>query len=169
MDVARRLHVGEDVILEFGNGLEGVGHVLVLLDVADDLGGFGAFGEIDEVGAFEDGGDAVFDEGEVGEVDACGFPVLATRGARFEENEEWSSSLPKKGMQGGLARCSVSRYSAKFFVLPMSLRIVSRTLDVRAFTCAQVRLRRSIGAVPNADMMDVNVEKLLRARHFCRH
>ena len=79
MDVARSLHVGEDIILEFGNGLKGVGHFLVLLDVADDLGGFGAFGEVDEVGAAEDGGDAVFDEGEVGEVDACGFSVLDTR------------------------------------------------------------------------------------------
>ena len=45
--VARRLHVAEDVVLEVDDRFEGVGHVLVLLDVADDFGGFGAFGEVD--------------------------------------------------------------------------------------------------------------------------
>lgn len=31
---------------------------------------------------------------------------------------------------------------------------------------SQVRFNRSIGAVPRAEMMDVMVEKLLKARHF---
>lgn len=69
MDIARGLHVTQDVILEVADGFEGVGDVLVLLDVPDDFGGLGAFGEIDEVGAADDGGDAVFDEGQVGEID----------------------------------------------------------------------------------------------------
>jgi len=70
MHVPRRLHVAEYIILQVHYGLEGVGNVLVLLDVADDFCGLGALGEVDEVGAFYDRRDAVFDEGEVGEVDA---------------------------------------------------------------------------------------------------
>lgn len=71
MDVAGCLHVVEDVLLQLHDGLQVVGHVLVLLDVADDLGCFGVLGEVDGGGFLDDGGDAVFDEGEVGEVDAC--------------------------------------------------------------------------------------------------
>ena len=63
MDVARRLHVTEDVVLQVAYRFEGVRNVLVLLNVADDVGCFGAFGEVDEVGALDNGGDAVFDEG----------------------------------------------------------------------------------------------------------
>jgi hypothetical protein len=36
---------------------------LVLLDVADHFGGFGALGEVDEGGFFDQRGDPVFDEG----------------------------------------------------------------------------------------------------------
>ena len=61
--VACGLHVGEDVVLQLGDGLQGIRDVLVLLDVADDFGSFGALGEVDEVGLFDQGGDAVFDEG----------------------------------------------------------------------------------------------------------
>ena len=61
--IARSLHIAQNVILQVADGLQGVGHVLVLLDVTDDFGGFGALGEVDEVGAPDDGGDAVFDEG----------------------------------------------------------------------------------------------------------
>ena len=43
----------------------------MLLDVADDFGGLGSFGEVDEIRAFEHRGDSVFDEGQIGEVDAC--------------------------------------------------------------------------------------------------
>jgi hypothetical protein len=74
--------------------------------------------------------------------------------------------LPKKGIQGGLARWSVSRYSAKFLVLPISLRMLSRTPMERWLTALQVRFRRWIGAVPRAEMIDVSVEKLFNWRHF---
>ena len=70
MYVARSLHVAQDVVLKFRHGLEGVGNVLVLLNVANDFCGFGTFGEVDEVGTLDDGGDTVFNEGQVGEVDA---------------------------------------------------------------------------------------------------
>lgn len=48
----------------------------------------------------------------------------------------------------------------------MSLRIVSSTTLVRWGIWSQVRFRRAMGAVPKAEMIDVNVEKLLRLRHF---
>lgn len=70
-------------------------------------------------------------------------------------------------MHGGLALCKVSLYSAKFFVLPMSLRMFSRVVIVLALTAPHVLLRRWIGAVPSAEMIDVSVEKLFSVRHFC--
>ena len=79
---------------------------------------------------------------------------------------DWS--IPKNGMQGGLASCRVSRYSPKFFVLPMRRRRDSRMPIVRVLTWAQVRCSRWIGAVPRAEMMDVRVEKLFMPRHFWR-
>jgi hypothetical protein len=69
-------------------------------------------------------------------------------------------------MHGGFARCRVSRYSAKFLVLPISLRIDSNTPMERWFTALHVLFRRWIGAVPNAEMIDVSVEKLFNWRHF---
>ena len=71
------LHIGihllycvEDVLLQLRHGLQRVRRVLILLNIADYLGSLGALGEIDEIRALDDGGDAVFDEGEVGEIDA---------------------------------------------------------------------------------------------------
>ena len=63
MHVACRLHVVQDIILEIADGLERVGHVLIILDISDHIGGFGALREIDKVRAFDDGGNAVFNEG----------------------------------------------------------------------------------------------------------
>lgn len=68
MHVSRSLHVSEDVILKLRNGLERVRHVLVLLNITDYFCGFGAFGEVDEIRLFDNRGDSVFNEGEVGEV-----------------------------------------------------------------------------------------------------
>jgi hypothetical protein len=65
---------------------------------------------------------------------------------------------PKKGIHGGFARCRLSRYSPKFLVLPISLRICSSTVMVRAGIWSHVRFRRWMGAVPRAEMMDVRVE-----------
>ena len=38
--------------------------------------------------------------------------------------------IPKNGMQGGFALCKVSLYSAKFLVLPISLRMLSSIVMV---------------------------------------
>jgi hypothetical protein len=75
-------------------------------------------------------------------------------------------NIPKKGMHGGLARCKLSLYSPKFFVLPMRRRIDSNTARVLAGTWSHVRFSRCMGAVPKAEIIDVSVEKLLRERHF---
>lgn len=63
MHITRGLHITQNILLQLRHRLERVGHVLVLLDVSDHLGGFRALGEVDERGFLDDGGDAVFDEG----------------------------------------------------------------------------------------------------------
>lgn len=74
--------------------------------------------------------------------------------------------VPKNGMHGGFARWRDSRYSPKFFVLAISLRMTSKVAEVFWLTWAQVRPSRWMGAVPRAEMMDVKVEKLFICRHF---
>jgi hypothetical protein len=44
--------------------------------------------------------------------------------------------------------------------------MLSKTAIDRAFTALHVRFKRWIGAVPNAEIIDVSVEKLLSVRHF---
>ena len=56
---------------------------------------------------------------------------------KCQSREEQNCSgcyVPKNGIHGGLARCNVSRYSAKFLVLVIKLRIVSSVDDVLALT-----------------------------------
>ena len=114
------LHRIEDILLQLRHGLQRVRRVLVLLDVADDLGRLGALGEVDEVRALDDGGDTVFDEGEVGEVDAwregrglvdweCERRGRRGKGSSWVCGQETGMELPKNGMHGGQASFSVSR------------------------------------------------------------
>jgi hypothetical protein len=67
--IPSRLHVAQDVVLQVADRFEGVGDVLILLNVSNDVRGFGAFGEVDEVSSFDDGGYAIFDESEISEID----------------------------------------------------------------------------------------------------
>jgi hypothetical protein len=69
-------------------------------------------------------------------------------------------------MHGGFACRNVSLYSPKFFVLPINVRMLSRTDCVRVGTASQVRFSRWIGAVLNVEMIEVSVEKLFNERHF---
>lgn len=48
MHIARGLEITEDVVLKFWNRLEEIRDVLVLLDVANDLGGLRSLVEIDQ-------------------------------------------------------------------------------------------------------------------------
>ena len=71
MYVSCSLHIAQDIILEIPHGFEWVWYILVLLYVSNDICGLGSFCKVNEIRAFDDGGNAVFDEGKVGEVDAC--------------------------------------------------------------------------------------------------
>lgn len=68
MHVTSRLHVAQDVILQLRHRLQRVGHVLVLLNVADHLGRFRPLGKVDEVRLFNDGRNAVLNEGKIRQV-----------------------------------------------------------------------------------------------------
>lgn len=70
MHIASRLHIAQYIILQVGHGFENVGYVLILLDISNDVGGFGSFGKVDEVRTFNYRGYAVFDECQIGEIDA---------------------------------------------------------------------------------------------------
>ena len=63
MHVACRLHVAQYIILEIADRLEWIGHILIILDVADNIGGFGALRKVDKVRAFDNRRNAIFDEG----------------------------------------------------------------------------------------------------------
>ena len=68
MHIARRLHVREDVLLQFRHRLQRVRYVLILLDVANDFGRLCALGKVDEIGAFDQRRNTVFDECQVCEI-----------------------------------------------------------------------------------------------------
>ena len=68
MHVPCRLHIAENVFLEFGDRLKGIGNVLILANITDDLCCFGAFGKIDKIGAFYDGRYTVLDECKIRQV-----------------------------------------------------------------------------------------------------
>ena len=70
MHVSCCLQVAEDVILKLRNRLEGIRDVLVLLNFTNHFGSFDSLSEIDQIGALDDGGDAILNESEVREVDA---------------------------------------------------------------------------------------------------
>lgn len=68
VNIARGLEVTKDIVLEFADRLEEVGHVLILLDVADDFGSLGPLVEVNQLGGSE-GGNTILDEGQICEID----------------------------------------------------------------------------------------------------
>lgn len=70
MDVTGGLEVAEDVVLKFGDRLEEVGDVLVLLDVPDDLGGLCSLVEVDQFRRCERR-NTVLDERQICQIDTC--------------------------------------------------------------------------------------------------
>jgi len=71
MHVSCCLHVTQDVVLKLRNRLKRIWHILILLDIPNHFGGLCSLGEVDGIGAFDDGRDAIFNECEISEVDAC--------------------------------------------------------------------------------------------------
>ncbi len=158
--VACRLHVAQYIVLEVADRFQWVWHILILLDVTDNLSCLSPFGKVDQIGLLDDRWNTVLDERQVGKVN-----TLRRRSVMYVMVRS-GANIPKKGIHGGFAQCNVSRYSPKFLVLPMSLLIDSRTVRVRAFTWVHVRLNLCMGAVPSAEMIEVSVEKLFIDRHF---
>jgi len=62
-----------------------------LLDVTDHFGRFGALGEIDVVRLLDDGRDAIFDESEVGQVDAYSSSARNKSVSLRIHTEEWDA------------------------------------------------------------------------------
>ena len=69
MYISGCLHVAQDIVLQITDRLERVRHVLILLDVSNDISGLGSFGEVDQLGLLDDRRDAIFDERQVSQVD----------------------------------------------------------------------------------------------------
>jgi len=84
VDVTRRIHIGQYVILQLWNRLERVRHVLVLLDVADHLSSLRTFGKVDEVSFLDQRRNTILDERQIGEVNTC--PVSKYSKSREEGN-----------------------------------------------------------------------------------
>lgn len=68
MYVTCRLHVAEDVFLQLRHWLQRIRHILILLDIANDFGRLRTLRKVDEVCAFDQRGNTVFDECQVGEI-----------------------------------------------------------------------------------------------------
>ena len=171
MNVASGGHVLCNVVLQLWHRLQGVRLVLVALDLTDDLGRLGPLCEVDGVLALDLRGDAIFDEDEIGEVDAC---VKRRRLYQHRSDTQCEptnkfidskskvrgqeSTLPINGTHGGLDSRSASRYLRNFLVLSIRSRIPSSKVMIRLLTASQVLFRREIGAVPNAHMIENSVE-----------
>lgn len=54
MDIPSRLHVTEYIILQIGNRLQRIWHILIALDVTNDFGGFSSFSEVDVMVLLDD-------------------------------------------------------------------------------------------------------------------
>ena len=65
MHIASSLHIAQYVVLQIGHRFENVGYILILLDISNDIGGFGSFCKIDEVCTFDYRGYAVFDKSQI--------------------------------------------------------------------------------------------------------
>lgn len=68
VNVSSSLHVGQDVVLEIRNRVQGVWRVLVLLYVSDDLCSLCTLGKVDEVGLLNNRGDTILDKSKIGQV-----------------------------------------------------------------------------------------------------
>lgn len=54
MHVSGRLHILQNVLLQLWHCVKRVWHILILLNIPNDLGSLGSFGKVDKVGLFDD-------------------------------------------------------------------------------------------------------------------
>jgi len=71
VNIPRGLHVAQNVILQLRDRLQGIPHVLVLLDVPDDFRSLCPLGKVNQVSLLDDRGYAVLDEREIRQIYAC--------------------------------------------------------------------------------------------------
>ena len=71
MHIACCLHIREDVLLKLWDWLQWIWHILVLLNVANDLCSLAALGEVDEVGLLNDSWNTILNESKVSQIDTC--------------------------------------------------------------------------------------------------
>lgn len=121
MYVPGSLHVTQNVVLQLLHRLERVWDILILLNVTYHIGRFCPLGKIDCGSLLYDGRNTIFNEGQVRQVDTYGLCEYCGRYGKVQKGV----NIPKNGIHGGLAICRLSLYSAKFFVLSMSLRMPS--------------------------------------------
>lgn len=92
MYIPSSLHVIQDVVLQLRHRLQRVPHILILLNISNDLSSLGTFSEVDEVSLLNNGRNAVLDKSQVGQVDtftSCEYynlpPAFQKGGLRTEE------------------------------------------------------------------------------------
>ena len=63
MHITSLFHVVKDPFLQIGHGIERVGDILILLNIANDLSCFESFREVDELSILDNRGYSVLDKG----------------------------------------------------------------------------------------------------------
>lgn len=68
MHVAGRLHVCDDVLLQFWERCQLIWYVLILLNITNDLSRLRPFGKIDEIRFLDNGWNAVLNESQIRQI-----------------------------------------------------------------------------------------------------
>ena len=160
VDIPSSLHARGEELLQFRHRRQWVWDGLVLLNLGNNVGSLDAPAKVNELCPPDKVLVSVGDERKILQIDTC-YVLAAIKHAPT------LIYLPKNGTQGGLTMCSISRYSAKFMVAPMSLLSPSSVSCDLAGTCSHVLLKRWMEAVCSAARMAVRVEKLFSWRHLC--
>lgn len=71
MYIASRLHVRENVFLEFRNRLQWIGYILILLNITNDLCSLATFGEINEVRLLDLRRNTILDKSQICQINTC--------------------------------------------------------------------------------------------------
>jgi hypothetical protein len=75
MHIPRCLHIAQYILLQLCYRLQGVGHILILLDVTYNFSSLRTFGEIDQRRLLDDRWDTIFDERKIREIDTYSHEI----------------------------------------------------------------------------------------------
>lgn len=92
--VACRLHVAQYIVLEVADRFKWVWHILILLDVTDNLSCLSPFGKVDQIGLLDDRWNTVLDERQVGKVNTLRrgsvmYVMGKVRSKHTKEGDTW--------------------------------------------------------------------------------